>query len=64
MMRQAEWDIPDLITKLIQSSDEKESYPPLGLFVTPCCLYSKVNHFDCFHIQGLHFSASTVLGFH
>jgi hypothetical protein len=28
MMRQAEWDISDLITKFLQSSDEKESYPP------------------------------------
>jgi hypothetical protein len=27
MMRQAEWDISDLITKFFQSSDEKESYP-------------------------------------
>jgi hypothetical protein len=28
MMRQAEWDISDLITKFLQSSDEKENYPP------------------------------------
>jgi hypothetical protein len=26
MMRQAEWDISDLITKFLQSSDENQSY--------------------------------------
>jgi hypothetical protein len=28
MMRQAERDISDLITKFFQSFDEKDSYPP------------------------------------
>jgi hypothetical protein len=64
MMRQAEWDISDLITKFLPSSDEKESYPPWELFVTPCCLSLKINHFDSFHIQGLYISASTVSDFH
>jgi hypothetical protein len=64
MMRQAEWDISDLITKFLQSSDEKESYPPWELFVTPCCLYSKINHFNYFHIQRLYISASTMSDFH
>jgi hypothetical protein len=64
MMRQAKWDISDLITKVLQSSDEKESYPPWELFVTPCCLYSKMNHFDYFHIQGRHIFASTASDFH
>jgi hypothetical protein len=40
MMRQAELDISDLITKFLWSSDETESYPPRELFVTPFCLYS------------------------
>jgi hypothetical protein len=40
MMRQAEWDISDLIAKSRYSSDEKDSYPPCELFGTPGCLYS------------------------
>jgi hypothetical protein len=41
MMRQPEWDISDLITKFLQSSDENQNYAPWELFATPCYLYSK-----------------------
>jgi hypothetical protein len=53
-MRQAEPDVFDLITKFLQSSNENQNYAPweLLLFATSHCLYSKINHFDCFHIQG------------
>jgi hypothetical protein len=42
MMRQAEWDISDLITKFFQSSNENQNYAPweLLLFTTSHGLYS------------------------
>jgi hypothetical protein len=63
-MRQAEWDVLDLITKLLKFPDENYSYPARELFVTSCCLYSKINRFDCFHIQGLHIFASSASDCH
>jgi hypothetical protein len=38
-MRQAEWDILDLITKFLQSSDENQDYSPWQLFATFYYLY-------------------------
>jgi hypothetical protein len=64
MMHQAELDITDLITKFLQSSYEKEGCPLWELFVTHYYLYSKINHFDYFHIQELQISASTVSDCH
>jgi hypothetical protein len=59
-IRLPERDVLDLITKFLQSSNENQNYAPRELFATFHCLYSKINHFDYFHIQGLHISASTV----
>jgi hypothetical protein len=41
----------------------KIKFIPWKLFATHCYLYSKVNHFDSFHIQGPHIFASTVSDF-
>jgi hypothetical protein len=60
----AEWDVSDLTTEFLQSSDENYGYPPRELFVTSHCFYPKINHFDYFHIQGPHIFASTMLDFH
>jgi hypothetical protein len=41
-MRRTEWDVFDLITKFLQSSNENQNYAPweLLLFTTSHCLYS------------------------
>jgi hypothetical protein len=60
MMRQADWDIWELLAQFRPSSGEIYSCPNWELFVTPCYLYSKqiilitfISR-DCISLQSLH----------
>jgi hypothetical protein len=49
-----------LLAKFLPSCDEDQSYDPWKLFAISCCLYSKINISDFFHIHGLDIFASIV----